>query len=723
MELLTAIRKYTTDYEAQTIWALLNEKFATDTDGIAYYYYPSLGSHRHTPPDLLVLSRVYGALIIRIVRCSIDELERIENDEWQIRGQVIYSPINEIEDIREHFKYVLNQHRAVRDKINIGTMLAFPSITAPDFRKKYNEVNFREVMSYWKNDTDLSSVRLCDPLDKNVWKYVRSIVQGACELNKALPQQIQKAKTLGDAIRALDKNIALFDEQQERACIQIPEGPQMIRGLAGTGKTVLLAKKAATIHSLFPDKRILFTFNTQSLYNQAKNLISRFYSQQKLSEPDWSMLHVRHGWGSMRNDGVYRDLCARQGFEFLDFVQAKRINAKNPFAACCQKVLKENILPYYDYILVDEAQDFPLEFFQILYKISNDPHCIYFAFDELQSLSQLEIPSSAQIFGVDEQGQYLINFDGEYDGKMDKILVLKKAYRCPYKILMLAHAIGLGIYNPRGCVQMIYDENTWRSIGYEIEEGYLNPGKSIKIKRMEENSPNIISTIYEGEQALIINEKFNDRDAELQSVANRIEKDVKEEGVPPQQIMVISLDALNAKKYMIQLRSLLQEKGIASIIPGLVDYSDEFAEPERVTLSTVYRAKGNEAPLVYIISFDSLYDYVSEVSRRNMAFAAISRSKAWVRISGTGHQMEQAQAEIKTVLDNIPYFIFDVPNKEKIARNLDPAESTRRRQQLKAAKDSVQKLAHLDEDAIRDAYKGRLPDNKIEALIQLLKNK
>ncbi len=714
MELITSVCSYKNDYAAQSIYSRLVDKFHDDTDGIIYYYYPSLGPTSLYPPDMILLSRLCGVLIFRIVRCTIDELEIIK-DEWQINGRNISSPLDEIEDLREHLRYIINQHRSVRDKINIGMVLAFPSIASNSFNSKFSNIDFRNVKQHWEND-DFSCIELSEPIENTSWKYLRSILQGACELNKGVPQPAQKTDKLGDAIRLLDKNIAIFDDQQEKASIQIPDGPQMIRGLAGTGKTALLAKKAATIHSLFPNRRILFTFHTQSLYNQAKSLISRFYSQQKLTEPDWNMLHIRHGWGSARNDGVYRDLCMRQGFEFLDFMKAKYVNPKNPFEVCCKSVLSENFLPYYDYILVDEAQDFPLEFFQILYKLSNEPHCIYFAFDELQSLSQIEIPGSAQIFGFNEQGKCLIDLDGEYDGNMDKILVLKKAYRCPYEILMLAHAIGLGIYNSKGCVQMIYDESTWQAIGYEIEQGKLQPGQKITITRLKENSPNIISAIYQGDEPLIRHTKFDNREMELKAVANSIAKDVVDEGVPPQQIMVISLDAVNAKAYMMQLRSLLQEKGIASIIPGLVDYSDEFAEPERVTLSTVYRAKGNEAPIVYIISFDSLYDYVSEVSKRNMAFAAISRSKAWVRITGVGEQMGQAQKEINTVLQNNPNFIFTVPDKQKIARNLDPAESTRRKRQLKSAISTVEQLGKLDAEALQDALMKLNPQTKKQIL-------
>jgi superfamily I DNA and RNA helicase len=138
---------------------------------------------------------------------------------------------------------------------------------------------------------------------------------------------------------------------------------------------------------------------------------------------------------------------------------------------------------------------------------------------------------------------------------------------------------------------------------------------------------------------------------------------------------------------------------IRSTIPGLIDDTAEFAETDMVTLATVYRAKGNEAPVVYIIGFDALYEYVEEVERRNQAFASISRSKGWVRISGTGKAMIAARNEIRKILEDIPYFRFVFPDMEQI-RRLDASETSRRKREVKTAKESVARLIDVDKDAL-----------------------
>ena len=114
-------------------------------------------------------------------------------------------------------------------------------------------------------------------LNDNEWQLAKSVFQGVA-IDKGTIDKSEQIQSLGQAIIELEKQITLLDPEQHKAAVQIAPGPQRIRGLAGTGKTVVLAKKEAIIHNIpeLSKKRILFTFNTQSLYNQAKSLISKY---------------------------------------------------------------------------------------------------------------------------------------------------------------------------------------------------------------------------------------------------------------------------------------------------------------------------------------------------------------------------------------------------------------------------------------------------------------
>lgn len=349
---------------------------------------------------------------------------------------------------------------------------------------------------------------------------------------------------------------------------------------------------------------------------------------------------------------------------------------------CCIHALQRPISEEYDFILVDEAQDFPKEFFRILYKLSRDipePR-IYWAYDELQSLSSLEISKPESLFGTRDDGKPLVSLEGEnYPGDIEKDIVLYQSYRCPLTVLMLAHAIGLGLHNPNGGpVQMLEDKGYWEAIGYTVESGKLQKGEDVVIYRDPANSPNRIYEIY-NKQELVTRHVFQDRSAELDWIAEFIKKDIREENVPPRQIVVISLDTSKAKEYLTGLQRRLVDYSIPSMIPGLIDDTSAFAEEGRVTLSTVYRAKGNESHIIYVLAFEALYDYLEGIGNRNRAFASITRSKAWVRVTGTGKKMEIAKKEFDDILSDIPRFKFKFPDMQKI-RRLDAENSSRRKE-------------------------------------------
>src|SRR5690606_386048 len=155
---------------------------------------------------------------------------------------------------------------------------------------------------------------LCHPLEQALsgeeWRAFRAVVQTASPLTRISPEIIVDNPTkLGPAIRQLDRQIKILDLEQEKIALQIAPGPQRVRGLAGTGKTVLLAMKVANIHRHFPEAKILFTFNTRSLYGQTRKLIEQFYGVHAANaEPDWTKIHIRHAWGSRSRAGVYSDI-------------------------------------------------------------------------------------------------------------------------------------------------------------------------------------------------------------------------------------------------------------------------------------------------------------------------------------------------------------------------------------------------------------------------------
>ncbi len=455
IQFIATLPSYPQDFVAQAVWRLVKERF-DDDEGVCYYKYPVVKTNVGVMPDLTLLVRKNQPLVIRCLQYQLEQIEAVNENEWKMDGVVIESPLLELEDLAVILKAKFDRERQLRKhRIDPLAVLALPLISQRKFELKFGPVEkiLGEVCTIWENSISgelLSSLE--SPLSDTDWRLTRAVLQGVTPLNKHSNTIINDVTNLSAAIKKLDEEIALLDKEQEKAALQIAPGPQCIRGLAGTGKTVLLAMRAANIHLHYPDQKILFTFNTQSLYNQAKTLISKFYRVHSDTDPNWERLHIRHGWGGRSRPGVYSDLCVRQKVPPLDLSGARTIKWNDPFRACCQRALEFPILPEYDFILVDEAQDFPKEFFEILYKLAivHQDRQIYLAYDELQTLSSLETQKPENRFGVDAKGIPLLSFEGDdYPGDMERDFVLHRSYRCPQQILMLAHAIGLGLYNPK----------------------------------------------------------------------------------------------------------------------------------------------------------------------------------------------------------------------------------------------------------------------------------
>lgn len=695
---------------ANSLFDRLRE-IAKNQKGYCYYKYPIAGGLESHLPDIVIVDLEYGVTAIDVFSfLKIEDIQSAEELQWTINDKQLDSPLLKLEDYEINLKAKYEKYRLLRGKVKINYLVVFPQIKSSDFTRKFKNYVYdvidhfifsdfldKSYDSFWKEKSFFEN--------SSIKGLFLSVSQGAGRLNnyKGLIEGT-KADKIGDAIKLIDTRISYLDKQQHAAAIQIPDGPQRIRGMAGTGKTIILTMKAAFLHSRYPDAKILYTFNTQSLYNQIRDLITKFYRDTEEKDPNWNNLMILHSWGGKAKEGVYSRACLRNSIQPIPLLQAQSFSkGEDAFDFVCSDALKNPLLQEYDFVLMDEAQDFPPSFFQLVYRLTKPPKRIIFAYDELQSLSNLTISDTGDLFGYNKDGSKIVDFSkGYYDGGIEMDYVLYKSYRNPLEVLMTAHSIGLGLYNKDGYMQVIDNKEVWDAIGYEVIEGsFQKVGEQITIERPQKNSISLAQELYNGTQESLQYYQFADRDSEILWVADQIERDVKQEGVEPHDIIVISLNHKYIKNHFIPLQSKLFSKGIPSIIPGIggVD-RDKFGEKGFVTLSTVYKAKGNEAFVVYIMAFDYLYDYIDFVFARNRAFTSISRSKGWCKITGVGVQMERAIKELKETLAKIPNFIFKFPDPDKVAKKLSQEEHARRLQEKKKSSKTINDLLSLDDEAI-----------------------
>jgi superfamily I DNA and RNA helicase len=122
-----------------------------------------------------------------------------------------------------------------------------------------------------------------------------------------------------------------------------------------------------------------------------------------------------------------------------------------------------------------------------------------------------------------------------------------------------------------------------------------------------------------------------------------------------------------------------------------------------VTLSTVHKAKGNEAFMVYVMGVDAAM-FRPDVRKRNMLFTAMTRAKGWVRLSGIGDGAVRCIAELKKAKQHFPSLVFTYPGPEELkVMQRDLAEAADRK--LKARRLIEQLREDYTEEEIEELLK------------------
>ena len=556
-----------------------------------------------------------------------------------------------------------------------------------------NEGNLAQVLNSFSWD--------CSGDD--LYRITLSAIESLSSIRKSRTKRdIKSPDSYGAKLKKLEDSIATLDHRQNRAVIETIEGVQRIRGLAGSGKTIVLALKAAYLHTQHSDWRIAVTFHTRSLKGQFKRLINNFCIEQSGEEPDWTRIRVVNSWGAPggdNRDGIYYEFCRSTGQEFYDFRAATYHfgGIERAFDGACQAALSASVSPpeLYDVILVDEAQDFTPSFLSMCYAMLKKPKRLVYAYDELQNLSGVSLPPPEEIFGKDERGLPIVSLAG--DSRRD--IILQKCYRNSRPVLVTAHALGFGVYRSStsleetGLVQMFDQPALWEEIGYRLHDGRLDKGRHVILERTNETSPHFLEEHSEIDDLLCF-KQFSDEAAQNSWVIEQIKRNIINDELRHDDIIVIHPDPISAREKLGPIRKILFEEGIQNHLAGVDTVTDVFFKTDTpsITFTGIYRAKGNEAGMVYVINAqDCDGSGAGLASLRNRLFTAITRSKAWVRVLGYGRKMEGLISEVQRLKQNDFKLNFDYPTDEILSRlrvvhrDLSPHEKKRLEQKKNRA--------------------------------------
>lgn len=435
-------------------------------------------------------------------------------------------------------------------------------------------------------------------------------------------------------LEQIKKNIILFDSEQTRFIFQAPNKKRVtIQGLAGTGKTELLLHKLKDIYINEEDSKIFFTCFNKILSKELKNRIPDFFDFMKVREQiKWNeRLWVERSWGSasVKNSGLYSFICNTYDIPF------ERYNWGTSFEGVCKRALErlenlENFTPYFDYILIDESQDFNEYFFKLCEKVTRKQ--VYVAGDIFQSI---------------------FYSNHEYQNQPD--FLLNRVYRTDPKTVIMAHIIGFGLLE-RPVVRWLEDSE-WKACGYQIEKDdgrytlYREP-----LKRFENLPDSNNMSIKVG--------IMPDKSDPIIGVLKAIEE-IKTENptVEADDIGVVFLENSDAnfelaEKIAIEVDSRYGWKSVKG-------YEVKDKEKGALFISNRNNVKGLEFPFIICVTTASL---TKNTTLRNSLYMMLTRSflTSYLILSSENGELNQILKTAATELNRTGTITIDKPNPDEI---------------------------------------------------------
>jgi hypothetical protein len=568
---------------------------------------PSLVRSAERPPDLVVIDPASGVHVIEVKGVSLEQIERVVGGEIRLRypGRTrAKNPINQVRAAMFDIKH--NVERILQAEVEVPFLwwVVFPAIERQAFSQRF-ELELPELLFAEDVDQDRLAKRLAgkgrdwlerrgrDSLSPDELRAVRRAFGDSAVLEEAArPGVGGREGSLGDLFHEIARrDRTLSEEQQRLAAGDWRGGPRLIRGVAGSGKTVVLAAHLARrlAHNvpeqgrLFgeggdrPERYLAVCFN-RTLVPFIRHKIEAAYHQRKGADLPEGWVEVTH----------FNQLLYRLGQKSLWKYRPVSENGDDPVAERAAGYLRD--LEYtretspelvsrflYDAVYVDEAQDLHPDEIRLMSRLCRPPAEgelaeIYLFYDDAQNLYGRPRPTWEQL-GVKLKG---------------RSHVMVECHRNTRQIVEPAFNVLLGATAPEGVrvqTRQFADTN------------YLEKDRNVLDRDGE-----LWRTRFAAREGpwpeLHLAE---DAGAESLALLRRLRWLIEDEDVAPEDILVLGLRRDRLRQLAARLEGNLAVRGFR--LPFESEQKDEpISRPGCLTLSTVNSAKGYDAFCVLLVS-------------------------------------------------------------------------------------------------------------------------
>ncbi len=651
---ILGLKELPNDAHAEVLIGII-KAFGDKPDGFIYVE-ANIPKRTYRPADIILCDPDTGVVVIEVKGYLIDCIKRIiAGTKLHVYDSGMVREISPWAQARDAMFAAQNEFKRRFSKFKMPcfvNMVAFPNILKDEFVRRFgkdciskDDVLFREDFAdirWLKIKLTNKKIRHGENRDETIpieiesIERVKAVFGDSAVLYKEREYRKVEQMSLGyyiDELELMDKYLS--KEQQELSDLSVDGKPRLIRGVAGSGKTVVLANIIAKYinqlkrqgkQSEFDfeegidnkDIKIAVICYNKTLVPLLKEKIELSYKSQTGKDFKWDDSVCIGNF-----DSFLKKTLVKEGIINKNIWEIGDPNDRSQFLSEEWEKYKNNSINWdkvtkFDTIFIDEGQDLSEDEYILLKDLlksssAGEQNIIIF-YDDAQNVYGRKRPNWSNIG---------INITP------DRSRVMKDCFRNTKQIINLAYNVLLGSCAPdnvRVNTSVFADYNYLKNLGLVEEKGGW-----ILVKFAEREGPApVLKT-------------FSSIDEEIIWVAESVKILIEKEQVLPEDILIISC----MRKYCDRITEKIKEtiKGISKIKRTYVkeEKSSYIFEKNVLTISTVHSAKGYDAGVVFFaglhdlspdIELDKSTRIKSEAERRAIFYVGATRAKYKLYLSG-----------------------------------------------------------------------------------------